>query len=259
MNAIKYKSRFILLILILAVCPGCRAESPELNPSTKDLPDKRPGNFSITYHDGGGMTPISEHLYISKDSCFYKKNRYGNEVKLNFNLSVKELDDIYDILKKYRFDEIETFQKKVYDRGGEFVSINFDNESITRSNAGMNFIQENWREEFEAISKMLTSIAEKIWKQNSREFTIKVMKGIKDSKGYIIFDESQVYKSDKEFDFDKKLNESGFYELKLNLIDGVYSMNYFFNNKYQKKSIDIKGFSSMIIDEKDGELVFDLN
>jgi len=81
-----------------------------------DFPDISPSDLEITYSENGGMLNISERLFISKDSCFYEKNKYGNIARVDFNLSDSSLDSVYDAIRENKFDEIEIYSEKVYDR-----------------------------------------------------------------------------------------------------------------------------------------------
>lgn len=93
------------------------------------LPDTRPLDISFSFHVDGGMVYYSEDLFISADSCYYKVNDGGAESKTYFKLTAAQLDKLYSVFKDNDFDRIETYKEKVYDRGGENISLRWDKKN----------------------------------------------------------------------------------------------------------------------------------
>ena len=144
----KYLS--LLLLTAFAVCPSYSQKT--------DLPAKRPTDFQLIYHVDGGMRNRSESLFISRDSCVFKKNDEGRKTIHPFRLSVKELDELYACLQKNRFDKIEyTSKEKVYDRGGSTIDVSWElgKQTLHVSNAQMNFVKDKWQSQWQAVCKYL--------------------------------------------------------------------------------------------------------
>jgi hypothetical protein len=149
------------LLLILAgffslVCP--------LQGQNSKLPVTRPPDFSLTRHLDGGMRNYSEALFISKDSCIYSKNDEGKRIRKRFVLSNTEMDALYAMLKKNRFDEIEyRTEKEVYDRGGININASWDHDKkqLEVSDAQRSFVKPDWEKEWEAVCSWLEDLVKK--------------------------------------------------------------------------------------------------
>lgn len=87
---------FIIALSLLFL--SCALKTEDKNKIPNDFPDKRPSDFAIIYSESGGMLNISERIFISKDSCFYEKNKYSNIARVNFNLRVSSLDSLYNVV-----------------------------------------------------------------------------------------------------------------------------------------------------------------
>ncbi|MGZ3899601.1 MAG: hypothetical protein ACXVNM_06195 [Bacteroidia bacterium] len=144
---------FILLTLLIATC----------KPGKPVLPLNRPSDFKLDYHLDGGMSDYSVAILIHSDSCDYKKRQEGKVVDKSIKLTLEDLNLIYDLLKKNEFDKMESLQDKaiVYDRGGESVTVKWDNKSITVSNAQNNFVKEKWYEKWKMLCEGLDNFATK--------------------------------------------------------------------------------------------------
>ena len=151
---------FIIFVINLSFLSGgfiCAKNTTENN--NDPLPESRPGNFSVNYHVDGGMMYYFEDLYISSDSSFYLVNDGGAVSKLYFTVSPAEMDRLYSVFQVNRFDDIETYEEMVYDRGGENISLRWGKNKYCRiSNSGITFITENWSSEWNACIKEVQKI-----------------------------------------------------------------------------------------------------
>ena len=128
------------------------------------LPATRPVDLTLSYYNDGGMIDFRENMFISKDSCIYEINDEGKKQKITFNLNETDLDELYSVLKKNRFDEIEFItEKEVYDRGGLSIRISWGHNAkqLEVSNAGRSFIKKNWLNEWRVACDYLTLIIHK--------------------------------------------------------------------------------------------------
>ncbi len=146
----------ILLILPGFFFLGCQSQG-----QVNKLPVTRLPDFSLTMHVDGGMRYYSENLFISIDSCMYDKNDEGKKIKKKFILSSGEMDALYDMLKKNKFDRIEfTTEKNVYDRGGISIRTSWDKDKkeLDVSNAQLSFIKDTWIKEWQAVCNYLAAL-----------------------------------------------------------------------------------------------------
>ncbi len=143
------------------------------------LPGKRPEDIRFHYTVSGGMMYYMEDIYISKDSCYYKINDGGSVTRVNFKLTSAELDKLYSVFKDNDFDEIESFEEKVYDRGGESISLNWDRSKHTSvSNSGMTFIKDSWHKEWNACSNAIETIGKTEMEKQKKDYTISFDKSL---------------------------------------------------------------------------------
>ncbi|HMQ99777.1 MAG TPA: hypothetical protein PKE39_12200 [Ignavibacteria bacterium] len=147
----------------------CAKSSGDSSP----LPDKRPDDIRFSYSQNGGMLYYSENIFISKDSCYYKINDGGSVTRVDFRLSDAELDKLYEIFKDNDFDEIDSYEEKVYDRGGESISLNWKpGKHSSVSNSGMNFIKDSWQKEWSACSNAIEKIGKEQMEKQKKDYII---------------------------------------------------------------------------------------
>ncbi|MEO8666749.1 MAG: hypothetical protein ABI462_14755 [Ignavibacteria bacterium] len=242
---------FIILTLLFLYSCNLKLAG---NKTTDDVfPEKRPSDFTIVYSENGGMLDISETMFISKDSCYYEKNKYRNIVRVDFRLSDAALDSIYDEVVKNKFNEIETYSKKVYDRGGNSISVSFGDTNFRVSNSGFSFIEKDWTEEYKSVMETVSRYAESEWEKKSSEFLITIENSVNDRVGYIMFDNFKVFDGENP-----RFNKLGEFTNRLRLAQGVYSMNYKYLNDYKLDSINISDKIGMRIFSKSGRLEWTL-
>ncbi len=240
---------FILLTLFFF--HSCNLKSDWDKHFRNVFPENRPSDVVIIYSENGGMLNISEKIFISQDSCYYEKNKYGNIVKVDFILNAKELDSLYNIVRKNKFNEIETYSKTVYDRGGSFVSVMFGDTDFIKSNSGFSFIEKDWIEEYSNISGIINSTAQNAWNKKSRDFVVIVDNSLKDESGYIMFDNFRIFDgADVHFDDNGEMTDT------LKLVDGKYSMNYKYLDDYGLESVFIINQKGIKIFSNNGKLAW---
>ena len=153
----KYLS--LLLLNILFISSGFICAKSIGSGDGSPLPNTRPDDIQFSYSQNGGMMYYSENIFISKDSCYYKINDGGSVTRVNFKLTSAELDKLYSIFKDNDFDEIDSYEEKVYDRGGESISLSWKPGKRTSvSNSGMNFIKESWHKEWNTCTEAIEKI-----------------------------------------------------------------------------------------------------
>lgn len=169
---------FVVLLLnfIFAASGFICAKNTESS-GNSPLPSTRPVDISFRYYVDGGMMYYSEELFISGDSCYYKINDGGAESKIYFKMTSSELDKLYEVFKENRFDEIETYDHKVYDRGGDNISLSWGNgKSCSVNNSGMTFIDDSWKTEWTAcVTEIVKIITAEVPKQK-KDFEVRLDK-----------------------------------------------------------------------------------
>jgi len=101
--------RYLLVALLVSACGT-------------NLVETRPRAFEINYSMGGGMMDSSEGMTIKPDICKYTRRYEGIVNSFTFKLKKQELDKLYQVLRKNRFDKIQTAKDIiVHDKGGPSV------------------------------------------------------------------------------------------------------------------------------------------
>jgi hypothetical protein len=170
---LKMKYLSLIIICITFVSSGFICAKSVGSGDGSPLPDKRPDDIRFHYTLSGGMMYYMEDIYISKDSCYYKINDGGSVTKVYFKMSPAELDKLYSVFKDNNFDEIESFEEKVYDRGGESISLNWDrSKHASVSNSGMTFIKDSWHKEWNACSNAIETLGKSEMEKQKKEYAI---------------------------------------------------------------------------------------
>ena len=99
---------------------------------------------------------------------------YDARNKKYFNVSPEELDKLYKIFYENDFGKIKTFEKKVYDRGGNTVSISWKGERISKSNSGISFIEKEWQEEYGDVVSAIRKLVDSKTNELKINFTLKL-------------------------------------------------------------------------------------
>lgn len=173
----KYLS--LLLLNILFISSGFICAKSIGSGDGSPLPNTRPDDIQFSYSQSGGMMYYSENIFISKDSCYYKINDGGAVTRVNFKLSDAEIDKLYVLFRDNSFDEIESYEEKVYDRGGESISLSWKpGKQTSVSNSGMNFIKESWHKEWNACTEAIEKIGKGEMEKQLKNYEIQFDKSL---------------------------------------------------------------------------------
>jgi hypothetical protein len=129
------------------------------------LPSQRPTDFTLKAKYDGGVRYAFTELYISADSCYYRKNEKGKKAEKHFKLSDSQLDAIYSSLRKNQLNELltEMTQKAVYDRGGTQMAFAWHQatQMFEVNDAYNSFIKPEWQAPWQAFQADLNNIIKK--------------------------------------------------------------------------------------------------
>jgi hypothetical protein len=129
------------------------------------MPPQRPTDFTLSAKYDGGMSYKFTELYISADSCYYRKNEGGKKVEKHFKLSALQLDAIYNSFRKNQLNEAATEITKnaEYARGGTQMAFAWHQATqIFEVNDAYNsFIKSEWQVPWQAFQADLNSIIKK--------------------------------------------------------------------------------------------------
>lgn len=167
---------FLLFFMIISgfVCAKSTGEQ-----DNSPLPDTRPVDISFRYHVNGGMMYYFENLYVSADSCYYEVNDGGAISKTYFKLTGEQLDKFYNVFIENDFDRITTYEEKVYDRGGENISLSWDKrKSCNISNSGMSFIDKSWHSEWNKCEEAFLKIIKDEIPKHTKDYEIRLDKSL---------------------------------------------------------------------------------
>lgn len=118
--------------------------------------------LSISYEYGQGLFPAGSSFYLQTGTATYQEWSDSMRVRVNFNVTKKEMDNLYANVKWYGFTGIETAKIKAYDRGGDQVTLTVNGKTTTKSNAGQSTIKgsfSKWR--YEKVVSNLKSFTQK--------------------------------------------------------------------------------------------------
>ena len=105
-------------------------------PKSTILPLTIPMDLEIYYSESGGMFPIQYTIFISADSCFFKKSGLDFSYGFNFKLSDQELKDMYNVFRSVEFDLINDSCELIYDVGGDYLTLKWDSIIISKHSNG---------------------------------------------------------------------------------------------------------------------------
>lgn len=243
---------WLILLLNLTFVSGgfiC-AKDTEGQKDNDPLPEMRPLDISFRLSMSGGMLYYYEELYVSGDSCNYLINDGGAISKIHFTLTPDKLDILYEVFKENDFADIKTYDEKVYDRGGETISLRWGKgKYATVSNSGMTFIKDSWRTEWSACENALSKIiAEEVSKQK-KDFEIRVDRSLFGKGIYIQLNRETVIPKSTV------MSENGMDEYisrTVKLMPGSHMLSFYMGNKYQSAKINsdsAKGLNFILIND----------
>lgn len=196
----KLKMKYLSLTVIITafVFSGFICAKNSGSGKNSPLPDTRPDDIVFSYSQSGGMLYYSENIFISKDSCYYKINDGGAVSQVNFKLTNAEIDKLYMVFKENDFDEIDTYEEKVYDRGGESISLSWKPGKHTQvSNSGISFIKESWHKEWNTCVNTIEKIAKGEMEKQLKNYEIIFDKSLYGKELYMQINRDVVFKKGK--------------------------------------------------------------
>jgi hypothetical protein len=168
------KKNLLLLSSVSLLMSACSGEGGTAVFSGSDLPAD-PEKIIIEWHEGGGMLPEGQEIYLSTDSSYYSMWRDQTHQKLYFNTSAEELKSIYQVFTDNDFDKIRLLEEQeVYDRGGTSISLNADGKNFSKNNSGMTFLHEDDYEEYNAIENNIYDFAKSKIENQKTKTTVKI-------------------------------------------------------------------------------------
>lgn len=219
------------------------------------LPDGRPEKFVVEYHINGGMRYYSEALYISEDSSYYTVNDGGAISRINFKFNNSELDMLYKIFKDNNFDMIDTYEEKVYDRGGNSIHLRWGKgKYISVSNSGMSFIDKRWLSEWNDIVHFLEKIIAEQVDLQKKEYELMLDKTLFGKEIYIYTDSEQIVPKTTL----KPENENDLFILKkAMLIPGMHRLTVNLDKHYDNLRIDSDSTKGILLKIENDTLKYD--
>jgi hypothetical protein len=124
------------------------------------LPSVRPADLTITMTRGGGHAaegkPVKETMIVSSgDESIYRIDyEGGGSIGITIDVKVKELDEIYEALRKAKFDQITTYESGTRHKGA-IVTIGWQDGEITVRDTGKSYVSQGWKDEWDAVISVL--------------------------------------------------------------------------------------------------------
>lgn len=203
--------------------------------NSNDLPDQLPENLRIRAHQGGGMLPQSENIYISADSSYLDYFYDQARNKIHFQVSEEELKKLYAVFIENQFGKIQTREEKVYDRGGTSLYLDYGKKTARVSNSGMSFVALKWQKAYQSCWEAVQQLVQSKLQSLKRDFILVFDPSIQDS-GHLL--SYQISDSDIQFYSEKSGIPS---EQTLRLLPGQHSFNIHITEKtepsYQRKNV----------------------
>jgi hypothetical protein len=233
----KMKIFIALLINLLFVTSGfiCAKNSGDKRDNDR-LPDSRPEKIVFRFSLSGGMMYYSEDLYISSDSCYYSVNDGGAVSKIHFNMLPAELDKLYKVFTDNDFDRIETYEEKIYDRGGESIYLSWGSGKYASvSNSGMSLIEKSWRNEWSECINALGKIVEIELSRQKKDYEVRIDKSLFGKEMYLQLNRETVIPKSTvrgESEMEAYITKT------VKLMPGMQTMSVNIGNKYENVKID---------------------
>ena len=167
------KSHFVFFapLFLLISCAGSSSSILGGNPTLPENPEK----IEIRWHEGGGMLPEGEDIFISEDSCYWNRWQDQAEIHLNFSMTKDEVRTLYQIYIDHDFNDIDVLEVQVEnDRGGTSIDVNCDNVYYSKNNSGMSFVMENDWDDYAAIENAIYDAAMQRVEKFKLKSTVKI-------------------------------------------------------------------------------------
>src|SRR5689334_25142328 len=106
-------------------------------------------------------------------------------------MSPAQLDKLYKVFTANDFDKIETYTEKVYDRGGEGISLrwgtdkNPSGKSCGINSSGTTFVDKAWHQEWRICVEAITNIIAEEIPKHKKDYEIRLDKTLFDNEIYL--------------------------------------------------------------------------
>lgn len=223
----------IVLLLSFVFFKNTAQESDGGGLGVENLPKEVPENLKISYSTDGGMLPKWERIFISKDSCYREISEHQVKNKYYFNLTEKELENLYQTLRKNNFGSIKIREEKeVYDRGGTSLDISWKGGSVEKSNSGLSFVEKRWIGNYSACVGAVTSIAKQ--KLDEVAHSVKIFVENTDPNPEHFFN---VHIDELNFSYTSE-KQGNSYSKELKILDGAYHFNAYAFERLENSKIN---------------------
>lgn len=134
-----------------------------------------PADLHFQYDRDGGIYPERTHVDLSVNGGVYQHYYNGVEQKVNFSVTQKEMNSLYNTFKWYFFKTIKIKIQETYDRGGDSLSWITGTDVVTKSNLGKSYINgalSRWR--YDHIASAVNVLVQKKISAYYKPVTIEV-------------------------------------------------------------------------------------
>ena len=118
--------------------------------------------LSISYDYTYGLFGGGKEFTLQAGKGTYRDQEGDTDINVTFPVTDKEMNSLYANFKRYNFDTIKTKTQKVYDRGGDTVTLRANGRTVTKSNAGQSIISgefSRWR--YDRVTSNLQAFVKK--------------------------------------------------------------------------------------------------
>lgn len=132
---------------------------------------ERPIDMEIYFIGSSPLFSGTEELFFSEDSCNFYCNGGSYQVGFNYKMSKSELDSLYAVFVKYKFDLIDDSCDIIYDITTNYITLNWDNVQFTKkSNSEM--INEKHEANFDSIRSAINKIINDNYWEHTKKINI---------------------------------------------------------------------------------------
>ncbi len=117
---------------------------------------------TISYDYTYGLYGGGKNFFLQSGVASYYERQGDTVIEVNFPVTTKEMNSLYSMTRLYNFNGIKTKGIKVYDRGGDKITVTANGKTITKSNAGQLIVDGEFsRIRYDRITSNLQSFVKK--------------------------------------------------------------------------------------------------
>ncbi len=126
-------------------------------------PASLPNDLTITYKREGGYAPRFEKCIITKEKCSYTYEFGKDKYAFDFVLPEREIQLLYNVLRRNNFEQIEEDDKKIYDHIYEIIEVEINNKKIVKTDkVGIRMASAlQWQNSLQSITRIIAREKEK--------------------------------------------------------------------------------------------------